>query len=277
MLTPSFASGTASLSTPEGSQRKAGGARMESMRSARINDLREEWGLDSADTPRLNEETLESGPRWFFAVCHGFAFQSGEAAPRCPSGCAPRLVRAARPAEIPNLPPPPTSLYRSPTAAEIADAWSAVRRAPDHPPVIDRNGRQHDAQGRFQPDAPRSGSPLGDGEVRLRIRKLWFTAPRGTKSQLARMLGFRVPHALASLRGLVKRQNPMPPGFLHRVARVLIAIERGDIALVATALRHRDGKPAMRWRQIGQLNGISVPQPRRPGRPRKREGGGVAA
>lgn len=244
---------------------------------------------------------------WRYCPQHRRPFRATPEAPYCPfgppPGCAPEWTRPAREQEVPRqiellrsgrvIPPEAQAPLgrRAPQETKPAEpispyVWrepdgSGVRRAPGRAPPLDRNGRQHAADGRYlalrDADTRHPDEGMPEAQVRAGLRKLWFASPRGCRTQLARMLGFSGRHACASLRGLVKRGTPMLPAIRRRASRLLWAIERGDLVIVELPLRHSEGKPVRRWRAVRAVPGIVVPAYRRMGRPRKVQGGGVSA
>jgi hypothetical protein len=130
---------------------------------------------------------------------------------------------------------------------------------------------------------------LTEAQCRAGVRKLWHSAPKDTKSQLARLCGYSGRWALHTLRGIVKGRAALPDACRRRISRVLSTIERGHLELAKTLQSQADGKPVCRWKwteeaqalahwqgeQLTLPSAIPLPRIRPTGRPRK--GGDVGS
>lgn len=172
-----------------------------------------------------------------------------------------------------------THVRLSTSDAASADGQPATDRPELHDVVDDGHLRRpRDVLGRFVRDAqseddPPPASPAEEWQLeqqaRRQARDLLTHARRGTKRQLARMLGYRGRWALHTVRQLCKGAGPIPAACRRRIEMAYTAFKRGELVCVETDRLGADGKPLNTWRLLQPVPGIRVPPRRRPGRPRK--------
>jgi hypothetical protein len=131
---------------------------------------------------------------------------------------------------------------------------------------------------RGEPHVP---PPMAPEEIRGGLKALWCRAPKYTKSDLARLMGFRGKAALQTFKGVMRGTAWLLEPQARHIARVLRCIERGDLSIYRTSQLHKDGRPVYVWRwairQPKLARVIPLPGPRRPGRPKKQVDGRAAS
>lgn len=191
--------------------------------------------------------------------------------PLCPSGCAPQFVKFDRSAD-PRRSPWHLSVGHEAERQRLAYR-QGCRSAPGNTPTIERLlrkeldvgpdevqieldsnwqwpnliERRRNRKGRFLPEAhdpPHPDELKTEVEVMAGLRKLWFQAPDGSRSALARAFGFKTRQQLAAL---VKGLAFLPHAVCRRCSRVLAQMERGELTLEQSGL-HPNGTRKFSWK-----------------------------